>query len=220
MSRLVDWQIRELCIHLNGWSPAIGLQAWMNKDQNWYQDKDGKPQPMLEPFSESVKGSVISYGLTHAGYDLRLGEEFVQFVNPVLTHGSIPVIDPKRFGDPDYEALVVKRWSQNHPVTIPPNSYILGRSLEYIRIPNWIVGEVTGKSTLARAGLLINTTPLEPGWEGHLCLEIGNCTNLPAVIYPNEGIGQLILTRLDARPESTYAGKKYQGQTGVTLAKV
>lgn len=227
MSRLVDWQIRDLCIRRKNRESVGPYSGWPTtnsdiSDDDWYGKSEGKPQPMLEPFSESVKGGLISYGLSHCGYDLRLGQDFVQFVNPVLTHGQIPVIDPKRFGDPDYETLVVKRWNQNYPVTIPPNSYILGRSLEYIRIPNWLCGDCTGKSTLARSGILINTTPIEPGWEGHLCIEIGNCTNLPAVIYPGEGICQLVFTKLDAKPEIDYAAKggKYQGQTGVTLSKV
>jgi dCTP deaminase len=211
--RLVDWQIRDLCV----WSDDC-------EELKWYKDKEGKPQPMLEPFSEAVQSNsvvpkVISYGLTHAGYDLRLGTEFVEFINSSGSYGQLPIINPKMFGDTDYDARVLRKWSQTQPVVIPPLSYILGMSLEYIRIPPWLVAECTGKSTLARSGILINTTPLEPGWE---CIEIGNVTSLPAVIFPREGICQLLFTNLDATPETTYAGKngKYQGQTGVTLAKV
>lgn len=226
MSRLVDWQIRDLCVVRDA------------QQFTWYRDKDDKPQPMLEPFSEAVSGNVvtegsfnepsamaigpkvISFGLSHAGYDLRLGTEFVEFLNHSSNYGQWPIINPKMFGDADYDARVLRKWSQTQPVVIPPLSYILGMSLEYIRIPPWLVAECTGKSTLARSGILINTTPLEPGWEGHLCIEIGNVTSLPAVVFPREGICQLLFTRLDATPETTYAGKKYQGQTGVTLAKV
>lgn len=220
MGLLVDHQIRDLCVHGDDHPMPAVRQSY--KNMAWFLDTDGKPQPMLEPFSEGVKGGVISYGLSHCGYDLRLGEQFVQFLNPVLTYGSVPIIDPKRFGDEKYEEMIIKRWSQNHPVTIPPNSYILARSLEYIRMPDWLCGNCTGKSTLARSGILINTTPIEPGWHGHLCIEIGNVTNLPAVIYPNEGICQLQFYRLDAKCDKTYAekGGSYQGQTGVTLAKV
>ncbi len=180
---------------------------------------------MLSPFAEAFSTQpggekVISHGLSHAGYDLRLGTEFVEFVNVSGSYANMPVINPKRFGEADYDRQVLRRWSQDTPVVLPPHTYLLGMSLEYIRIPSWLVAECTGKSTLARSGILINTTPLEPGWEGHLCIEIGNVTSLPAVIFPREGICQLTFTRLDAKPETTYAGKKYQGQTGVTLARV
>ena len=175
--------------------------------------------PMIDPFSEAVSGNgVISYGLSHAGYDLRLGPDILLFDNRL---GE--VVNPKRFNDPDYrkrmfrEFLGLKVGEEFH---IPPHGYILGHSYEYLRIPDYLKGRCVGKSTLARSGILINTTPLEPGWEGHLTIEIGNITPCPAVLPIGEGIAQLEFELLTGRPDKTYAGKKYQGQTGVTPAKV
>ncbi len=180
---------------------------------------------MIEPFSEAVSGNgVISYGLSHAGYDLRLGPEVLVFKN---TSGE--TVNPKKFGDDDYRKRMFEeirygkeengRWIMNN-VTLPAHSYVLGRSLEYLRIPNNLKGRCVGKSTLARSGIIINTTPLEPGWEGHLTIEIGNITPCPALVFVGEGIAQLEFETLSGEPQSTYAGKKYQGQTGVTPARV
>ncbi len=203
------------------------------------------PEPMIEPFSEAVSGNgVISYGLSHAGYDLRLGPEIMLFKN-----SSMETIDPKRFMDENYRrrmfdewtystkriddtlldshqwtlnSLNVTRMDSDNSYVIPPNSYILGRSLEYLRIPRHIKGRCVGKSTLARSGILVNTTPLEPGWCGHLTIEIGNITPCPAKVYVMEGIAQLEFELLTAPPEVDYEAKdgQYQGQLGVTPARV
>ncbi len=174
---------------------------------------------MLKPFSEAVSGGgVISYGLSHAGYDLRLGQDILLFDN---RFGG--VVNPKKFDDPEYRKLMFREFTNvsfGYDFHIPPHGYILGHSLEYIRMPNYLKGRCVGKSTLARSGILINTTPLEPGWEGHLTIEIGNQTSSPAVVFVGEGIAQLEFETLDETPEKTYVGKKYQGQVGVTPAKV
>jgi dCTP deaminase len=176
-------------------------------------------RPMIEPFSEAVSGDgVISYGLSHAGYDLRLGPDILLFDNQ---YGG--VVNPKQFNNPEYHRQVFREYkglTLGHKFHIPPHGYILGHSLEYLRIPDHLKGRCVGKSTLARSGILINTTPLEPGWEGHLTIEIGNQTPCPAVVFIGEGIAQLEFETLSDLPEKTYAGKKYQGQTGVTPAKV
>lgn len=180
-------------------------------------------KPMIDPFSEAVSGNgVISYGLSHAGYDLRLGPEILIFNN---NYGEI--VDPKRFVDPEYRKRVFTEMelsdaSYSNGIIIPAHGYILGRSLEYLRIPNNIKGRCVGKSTYARSGIVINTTPLEPGWEGHLTIEIGNICPCPAKVYVDEGIAQLEFEQLTDVPEATYADKKgkYQAQTGVTPARV
>lgn len=175
--------------------------------------------PMIEPFSEAVSGhGVISYGLSHAGYDLRLADEVLIFKN---SFGE--VVDPKLFGDANYQMRVFDgpvSVGAGNAITIPPNGYILGRSYEYLRIPSYLKGRCVGKSTLARSGILVNTTPLEPGWEGNLTIEIGNITPCQAKVYIMEGIAQLEFEMLTESPEKDYTGKKYQCQTGVTPARV
>ncbi len=176
--------------------------------------------PMIAPFSEGVQGGgVISFGLSHAGYDLRLGYELLVFKN---TWNEI--IDPKRFRDEEYRRRVFdvvnpgsiyhKTIDGEEAFVIPPHSYALGASLEHLDIPNWLKGRCVGKSTLARCGILINCTPLEPGWRGHLTIEISNITPCPALIYAGEGIAQLEFETLTGPPEVTYEGKqgKYQSQ--------
>ena len=185
MAILVDWQIRDLALSQN----------------------------ILDPFSEGVQeGGVISYGLTSAGYDLRLGNKVLMYKN---THHQI--VSPKRTKDPDFIKKVFEEWTNlaaGYAVVIPPNSYILGYSLERIKMPANLKGRCVGKSTLARCGVLVNCTPLEPGWEGYLTLEIGNITPCPVEVYVAEGIAQLEFEMLAAKPDVTYAEKagKYQGQ--------
>ncbi len=189
--------------------------------------------PMIEPFSEAVsEGGVISYGLTSAGYDLRLGPELLHFPEKCSFTCSTctmrgfcdKVADPKKFKEPGYsERFFRKEVVEEHSfVWIPPHQYVLGHSLEYLRIPRILKARCTGKSTLARAGILINTTPLEPGWEGHLTIEIGNITGCPAKVYAGEGIAQLEFELLSSPPQVDYSQKngKYQGQRGVTPAIV
>lgn len=180
-------------------------------------------KPIISPFSEAVSGNgIISYGLTSAGYDLRLAGEILVFKN---TSGDI--VDPKRFKEPGYvdkmfDKIIIPEGSQDNGLTLAPHSYILGRSLEYLCIPKDLKGHCLGKSTYARCGVIVNTTPLEPGWEGYLTIEIGNVSSTPTRIYAFEGIAQLELHQLFSECETDYAkkGGKYQGQTEVTPARV
>lgn len=167
---------------------------------------------MLDPFEENLKREgVISYGLSSMGYDIRITDEY-----KVFTNVKQAVVDPKHF-DPD-SFIDLKA-----PVcTIPPNSFVLARSLEYFRMPPTILGLCLGKSSYARCGIVVNITPLEPGWEGHLTIEISNTTPLPARIYSFEGIAQVLFFEAGATPTVTYADRKgkYQAQQGITLPKV
>lgn len=166
---------------------------------------------MIAPFEESlVREGVISYGLSSFGYDLRAAPEWRIFVNAFNT-----VVDPKDF---DTRSLVE---SDDDTCIIPPNSFVLTRSVEYLKIPDDTMVIALGKSSYARCGIVANVTPLEPGWEGHVTLELSNTTPLPAKVYANEGIVQLLFFQGD-RPETTYADRqgKYQGQTGVTLPRL
>lgn len=175
---------------------------------------------MIEPFEpnlvretyvpEEEPEKVISYGLSSFGYDIRVADEFEVF-DPV---GGI--VDPK---NPD--TLTLRPVSGQGCVIIPPNSFALARSVEYFRMPADVLGDVKGKSTYARCGINTNVTPLEPGWEGHITLEIANQTPLPAKIYAGEGICQVVFYH-GKRPSVTYEERqgKYQGQTGITRAMV
>lgn len=168
---------------------------------------------MIEPFVESQQEKgVISYGLSSYGYDIRLGVNFKIF------HNTFSIcVDPKDFSEHNFLSL-----ESPLPVIIPPNSFVLARSYEYLRIPKDILCIVIGKSTYARCGLILNTTPLEPEWEGYITLEISNTTPLPAKIYPMEGIGQILFFQADTQCQVTYADKKgkYQRQMELTLPKV
>lgn len=175
---------------------------------------------MIEPFTaeqvREVDGHrVISYGLSSYGYDVRIAGEFWVFSN---VYGGATVVDPKNFAQ---EAMVQRIVADHEAVIIPPNSYVLGRSVEYFRIPPDVMTICVGKSTYARAGIIVNVTPLEPGWEGHVTIEISNATTLPAKVYAGEGIMQVIFFRGEPCAKS-YADKqgKYQGQRGVTFARV
>lgn len=166
---------------------------------------------MIEPFEEAlVREGVISYGLSSFGYDLRAAPEWAIFVNAFNT-----VVDPKDF---DIRSLVE---FEGDECIIPPNSFVLTRSLEYLRIPDDVMVVALGKSSYARCGIVANVTPLEPGWEGHVTLELSNTTPLPAKVYAHEGIVQLLFFQGE-RPENTYAERKgkYQGQRGVTLPRL
>lgn len=170
-------------------------------------------RPLLDPFSEGVQGgNVISYGLSHAGYDLRLGYKVLVFKNSWTER-----VDPKAFKqDKDYQNRLFEdvRVAQGERVWVPPNGYILGYSLEYIAMPSNLIGTCLGKSTLARAGIIINTTPLEPGWHGHLTIEIANASPCPVCLYAGEGCAQLRFELLTGTPEIDYEAKegKYQAQ--------
>ena len=163
---------------------------------------------MIEPFEEKqVREGVISYGLSSYSYDMRVADEFKIFTNVYNT-----VVDPKNFSPQSFVEF------RGDVCIIPPNSFVLARSVEYFKIPRSVLCVCLGKSTYARAGLVCNVTPLEPGWEGYVTLEISNTTPLPAKVYANEGIVQVLFFEGDEECEVSYADKKgkYQGQTGVT----
>ena len=167
---------------------------------------------MIEPFLDhQVKSGVISYGLSSYGYDIRIADEF-----RIFTNVNSSVVDPKNF---DPQSFVDFR---GNVCVIPPNSFALGRSVEYFRIPNNILTIAVGKSTYARCGIITNVTPFEPGWEGSATLEISNTTPLPAKVYANEGIAQVLFFEGDAPCLTTYEekGGRYQRQEGITLPRV
>jgi len=171
-----------------------------------------KKYRMLDPFEERLKrDGAISYGLSSMGYDIRVTDEF-----KVFTNLKQAVVDPKQF-NPD--SFVDFKGPQ---CLIPPNSFALARSVEFFRMPPTVLGICLGKSSYARCGIVVNITPLEPGWEGHLTIEISNTTPLPARIYSFEGIAQVLFFEAGATPDVTYADRKgkYQGQHGITLPKV
>jgi len=167
---------------------------------------------MIEPFeSGQVREGVISYGVSSFGYDIRVADEY-----KVFTDVFSVVVDPKAFDPRSFVDI-----KGDHCI-IPPRSFALARTLEYFRVPADVLVVCVGKSTYARCGIIVNVTPLEPEWEGHLTLEISNTTPLPAKIYSNEGLAQLLFFQGDEIPEMTYAMKKgkYQGQLGVTLPRL
>jgi dCTP deaminase len=169
-------------------------------------------QQMIVPFEEKqVRQGVISFGLSSYGYDVRIADEFKIFTNVFGALVDPKSFDPKSFVDFKGEVCI-----------IPPNSFALGRTVEYFRIPRKVMTICVGKSTYARCGIITNVTPLEPGWEGHVTLEISNTTPLPAKIYANEGIAQILFFESDEECMVSYADKKgkYQAQQGVTLPKV
>ncbi len=187
----------------------------MIRNDRWIR-KMAKEHGMISPFEErqvretpGVK--VISYGVSSYGYDIRIANEFKIFTNINNTIVDPKVFDPQSFVDFKGDVCV-----------IPPNSFALGRSVEYFRIPRSVMTICMGKSTYARCGIITNVTPFEPEWEGFVTLEISNTTPLPARIYANEGIAQVIFFESDEACEVSYADKKgkYQAQTGITLPKV
>ena len=167
---------------------------------------------MIEPFVDGQKREgVISYGLSSYGYDARVGTDF-----KIFTNVNSAVVDPKAF---DQNSFV----DRNTDVCIiPPNSFALARTVEYFRIPRDVLVICVGKSTYARCGIIVNVTPLEPEWEGHVTLEFSNTTPLPAKIYANEGACQFLFLQGEQPCETSYRDKagKYQGQRGVTLPKI
>ena len=167
---------------------------------------------MIKPFEErQVRTGVISYGVSSYGYDLRIADEFKIFTNINNT-----LVDPKRF---DTRSFVDY---QGEVCIVPPNSFALGRSMEYFKIPRNVLTICVGKSTYARCGIITNVTPFEPEWEGYVTLEISNTTPLPAKIYANEGIAQVLLFESDEACETSYADRqgKYQGQQGIVLPTI
>lgn len=177
------------------------------KPDHWIR-KMALEHGMIEPFVDGqVREGVISYGLTSYGYDMRVANQFKIFTN---VHSAI--VDPKNFSPNSFVDF------EGDVCIVPPNSFALAHSVEYFRIPRSVLCVTVGKSTYARAGVITNVTPFEPEWEGYVTLEISNTTPLPAKIYANEGIAQVLFFEADEECEVSYADKKgkYQGQTGVT----
>ena len=167
---------------------------------------------MIEPFlDDQVRQGVISYGVSSYGYDVRVGDEFKVFTNVYNT-----VVDPKNFDPKSFVDIKADE------CVIPPNSFALASTIEYFRIPRDVLTICLGKSTYARCGIIVNVTPFEPEWEGHVTIEISNTTPLPAKIYANEGIAQVLFFQSDEPCARSYKDKKgkYQAQRGVTLPRL
>ena len=183
------------------------------KPDHWIR-KMAREHGMIEPFADAqVRDGTVSFGVSSYGYDMRVADEFRIFTN---VHST--VVDPKHF---DPRSLVAYH---GEVCIVPPNSFALARSVEYFRIPRNVLTICVGKSTYARCGIITNVTPFEPEWEGHVTLEISNTTPLPARIYANEGIAQVLFFEADEDDvcETSYADKqgKYQAQRGVTLPRI
>ncbi len=170
---------------------------------------------MIEPFEPKQvrtdgEHKIVSYGTSSYGYDVRCADEF-----KIFTNINSAIIDPKEFAEDSFVDV------KADVCIIPPNSFVLARTVEYFRIPRNILTICLGKSTYARCGIIVNVTPLEPEWEGHVTLEFSNTTTLPAKIYANEGVAQMLFFESDEECETSYKdrGGKYQGQVGVTLPK-
>lgn len=185
------------------------------KSDRWIRQMANE-EGMIEPFVESQVWQlsderVISYGVSSYGYDLRVCDEFKVFTN---VYNSI--VDPKAFSDDAFVDICTDE------CLIPPNSFVLARSVEYFRIPRNILTICLGKSTYARCGIIVNVTPFEPEWEGHVTIEISNTTPLPAKIYANEGIAQVIFFEAAEACETSYAERKgkYMKQLGITIPRI
>ena len=181
------------------------------KSDKWIR-RMAREHKMIEPFvDEQVRSGVVSFGLSSYGYDIRVADEFKVFTNINST-----VIDPKQFDPQSFVDI------KTDVCIVPPNSFALARTIEYFKIPRDVLTICLGKSTYARCGIIVNVTPFEPEWEGYVTLEISNTTPLPAKIYANEGLAQVLFFQSDEPCERSYADKKgkYQGQKGVTLPKI
>ena len=180
------------------------------KSDKWIR-KMSLNEEMISPFVDNqIRKGTISYGLSSYGYDIRVSDEY-----KVFTNVNNSVVDPKKFDEKsfiDYKGDIC---------IVPPNSFALARSIEYFKIPRNVLTVCLGKSTYARCGIIVNVTPFEPEWEGHVTLEISNTTPLPAKIYSNEGLCQVLFFESDEVCEKSYKDKKgkYQNQRGITLAK-
>ena len=183
----------------------------MRKSDRWIR-KMSREHDMINPFSEKqVREGVISYGLSSYGYDLRVADEF-----KIFTNVNNALVDPKRFDEKSFVTV------QTDICIVPPNSFALARSVEYFKIPRSVLTICVGKSTYARCGIIVNVTPFEPEWEGFVTLEISNTTPLPARIYANEVLCQIIFFESDEVCETSYADRKgkYQAQKGIVLPKL
>lgn len=182
------------------------------KSDKWIR-RMAEEQGMISPFEPGQvrhgdKGKIVSHGTSSYGYDIRCSSEF-----KIFTNINSAVVDPKNFTPESFVDIV------SDICIIPPNSFALARSVEYFRVPRNVLVICLGKSTYARCGIIVNVTPLEPEWEGHITLEFSNTTPLPAKIYANEGVAQLLFLESDEVCETSYKDRagKYQGQKGVTL---
>jgi dCTP deaminase len=181
------------------------------KSDKWIK-KMSTNEGMIEPFVENnIRKDVISYGLSSYGYDIRVSDEY-----KIFTNINNSVIDPKKFDDKSFINF------KGDVCVVPANSFALARSIEYFKIPRNVLTICLGKSTYARCGIIVNVTPFEPEWEGYVTLEISNTTPLPAKIYSNEGLCQVIFFESDEDCNISYKDKsgKYQSQTGITLPKL
>ena len=184
--------------------PSIKADKWIKKM--------ALEHGMIEPFEDrQVRDGVVSYGLSSYGYDIRVADEFKIFTNINNT-----LIDPKNFDPLSFVDV------KSNTCIVPPNSFALARTIEYFRIPRDVLTVCLGKSTYARCGIIVNVTPFEPEWEGTVTLEISNTTPLPARIYANEGLCQILFFQSDEQCETSYADRKgkYQAQKGIVLPKV
>ncbi|MGB0847944.1 MAG: dCTP deaminase [Thiolinea sp.] len=184
------------------------------KSDHWIR-RMSEQEGMIEPFEsgqvrESNQEKIISYGTSSYGYDVRCANEF-----KIFTNINSAIVDPKKFDENSFVDFT------GDVCIIPPNSFALARTVEYFRIPRSVLTVCLGKSTYARCGIIVNVTPLEPEWEGHVTLEFSNTTTLPAKIYANEGVAQMLFFESDEVCDTSYKdrGGKYQGQRGVTLPK-
>src|SRR5207248_1427537 len=186
------------------------LQTMSIKADHWIK-RMALEHKMIEPFvDEQMRAGVISYGVSSYGYDIRVADDFKVFTNVYNTVVDPKDFDPRSFVDIHADICI-----------IPPNSFALARTIEYFRIPRSVLTVCLGKSTYARCGIIVNVTPLEPEWEGHVTLEFSNTTTLPAKIYAHEGVAQMLFFGAEEVCETSYRdrGGKYQGQKGVTLPK-
>ena len=181
------------------------------KSDRWITPNGARARDDRAFEDRQVRDGVISYGVSSYGYDMRVAREFRIFTNVLNS-----IVDPKQFDPKSFVEF------EGDVCIVPPNSFALARSVEYFRIPRNVLTVTVGKSTYARCGIITNVTPFEPEWEGFVTLEISNTTPLPAKIYANEGIAQVLFFRGEEEPEVSYKDKggKYQGQVGVTLPKL
>jgi dCTP deaminase len=181
------------------------------KSDRWIREM-AQTQQMIDPFCEKqMREGVISYGLSSYGYDLRVADEF-----KIFTNVNSAIVDPKKFDERSFVSI------RADSIMVPPNSFALARSVEYFKIPRDVLTLCVGKSTYARCGIIVNVTPFEPEWEGFVTLEISNTTPLPAKIYANEGLCQILFFQGDEPCQVSYKDKlgKYQNQTGIVLPKL
>jgi dCTP deaminase len=188
------------------------LEEMMSVKSDKWISKMAREHHMIEPFEDrQVREGVISYGVSSYGYDMRVADEF-----RIFTNVNSSIVDPKHFDPKSFVEF------KGDICIVPPNSFALGRSVEYFRIPRSCLTICVGKSTYARCGIIVNVTPFEPEWEGFVTLEISNTTPLPARIYANEGLCQVIFFESDEQCEISYKDKKgkYQSQQGIVLPKI